>query len=218
MSTWIDHTAPSFNKEVTDEQAGIFIHNPKAAGSSMFRSFNKYVPRMYSKHWTADKVKKKMETKDWSRLKKVGIVRNPWSRTFSLWNMDRKHWKHIKEFPGNFKAWLLEEYINEAAIEQDTKPHRPIVAQSTWFCDRDGNNLMDYIGKFEDLGTEHLKIYEMFRGSDSETGVEFEPLQHHNRMDWSDQNYIAFYDEEMKEFVEKKCQWEINKFGYKFGE
>ena len=193
----------------------VFVHIPKTGGTSIEKFFNIHGVSNTGDNWEVLNIdimfgdgaqhlpyKKILEksNKDLSTYFSFSFVRNPWSREVSeyFW---RKPWcpnlRHL-----NFKDYLLS-YNNakEVAISH-------FVPQNTFVLDKDGKQLVDFIGKFENF-------QEDFNVVCDKIGIPRQELPHKNQT--KHKHYTEYYDEEAKQIVAEKYAKDIEYFGYEFG-
>lgn len=141
---------------------------------------------------------------DWfDRYFKFGFVRNPWSRTVSLYR--RQEGRVLSE------QMSFEEFVDWIGFASDTclhpSRHRN---QLDWFTDSDGNVLVDHIGKFETLGADWRLISERL-------SVDM-PLPHLNDNPARQTHYTDYYTDSTRDIIGSKFAVDIDYFGYRFGD
>ena len=210
----------------------IFVHIPKTAGSSIERVL--YPPlsrkslaisamsdtnlfagwneehKFWMHHATMQQINDLYE-KDVSEYLKFSFVRNPYERAVSDWKFLRgnsnKRWRS-KTFlkylncDGHFKRMLSGEKNKSTRIDH-------IHRQCDFLYDKNGNLLVDFIGKFENLQTDFDIICDKI-------GVSRQELPHEKKT--KHMHYTEYYNNETKQLVEKKYAKDIEYFGYEFGE
>ena len=138
---------------------------------------------------------------------KFAFVRNPWDRTLS-----GVHYR--KKVGGScYKNYTIKDYLNgfttktnchdKLSINQHIRPQYEFVFDET------GNNLMDFIGRFENL-------QEDFNVVCDKIGIPRQELPHKNKS--KHKHYTEYYDDETREIIAEKYAKDIEYFGYKFGE
>lgn len=173
----------------------IFVHVPKAAGSSITQAFGRKSD--LPTHTPLFQVEK-------GERFAFGFVRNPWARMVSLYRfMCQKTWYPRDAFDQQamraqgFKSWLMDGHFIMAE-ETETVPmqRRP---QMYWL---DG---CDYIGRVEDMPH---SFHEACRLG----GLGERSLPHINRTSGGD--WRAEYDNDTAEFVAHWFAPDIERFGY----
>jgi hypothetical protein len=210
----------------------IFIHNPKVAGLSIKRALEKYalnspstmpwlnkiseysslsrranfylfniIPWLdnFSFHGSARALRPKIGEKDWNRFFKFGFVRNPWDREVSLYhyikNKKKHHLSSLYRELGSFDAYV------RWIVSQKRQSQREM------FYGREGEKLVDFIGKFENL-EDDLRIVCRNLNIDAQ-------LPHVN-LSKRKANYREYYSPETRKIIEEHCQDDIIQFGYEF--
>ena len=184
-----------------------------------------------SPHVTASELKKifiKMNW-DWNEYFKFAFVRNPWDRIVSQWAFQLKHIKEAEynntcsDFMLKVKAGGFKNFIKHLSRFHKTAEHQfretgrfrgdgkgPLyLNQLDWILDENGNNLLDFIGKVENLREDFDIICDKI-------GIPQQQLPHKNPT--SHKHYTEYYDDETREIVAEKYAKDIEYFGYKFGE
>lgn len=178
----------------------IFIHINKTAGSSISRLLNEE-----RHHLTALSVRDMVGEEVWNNRFKFSIVRNPWDRAVSQYHYRKENnQQNIKTDGIGFKDWLIEafEKKNPAYINV----YSMFINQYDWISDYDDNLLVDFVGKFENLGDD-IKYVKEKLGIDRELPVIRKSSRNH---------YSGYYDEESKMIIEKYFKKDIECFNYKF--
>jgi hypothetical protein len=200
----------------------IFIHNYKVAGTSIrsvFKNYNcssflksdfktklgiilcKY-PKIYSLnffwHLTAEEWEKKIQKDVYNSYYKFGFVRNLWDYQVLLYHYilnrvnhkDHQIIKRMKDF---------DEYIN-------WRVQSSLHLQKNFFY-KDGKCIVDFIGKFENLNGDIVKISETI-------GVQTNTVPHKNRNIDRKQNYLKYYSEQSFNIVKNAFREDVELFGY----
>ena len=180
----------------------IFVHIGKTGGTSIEHTLNPNVNKSQSvktqgntefkgKHWVASNYKRKYRD-IFDLYFKFTFVRNPWELEVSLCK-----WF---EMIGDNKFRPFKQHINR---------RQGNMGFTRFMCDKKGNNLLDFIGKFENL-------QEDFNYVCDKIGIPQQQLPHINKS--KHKHYTEYYDDETKQIVAEKYAKDIEYFGYEFGE
>jgi len=191
-----------------NKKLGIFIHIPKAGGTSVYSSFFPDIVRYGERecHSTALRLKGKLNKETWDKLHKISWVRNPWARACSLWRYTKRH---TPRHTLNFKEWLLNPEVDFHCQEFDNPPfyERSPLSALTYLTDLDGNVLVDFIGRLEFMSEDVNKINNKFNKN-------FKTMHLNNQL--TGDEYQKHYDKELKNYIGDICSWEIKEFNYNF--
>ncbi|MCX2780154.1 sulfotransferase family 2 domain-containing protein [Microbulbifer thermotolerans] len=153
----------------------IFIHVPKAAGTSITKLFSQYttfkdleigatefgekIQSAYkerfglSKHSTANRIKDIVGS-HWESFFKFSFVRNPYSRAFSIYNFLRQ-WEGC---PDKYKLDIrrfssFEEFVTSGYWDRNPGPDYIFMPQAYWLTDQNDKDqiMVDFVGKVEEL-------------------------------------------------------------------
>ena len=183
----------------------LFIAVPKTASGTARKIFEDLYDvhstggdvesKNYYHHRTANDMKQHFGEMNWNYDKyfKFTFVRNPWSRTVSLWA-----YKTGKEC--SFKYFLNKNVVNSRKIDY-----------TNYYCDENGNNLVDFIGKLENFQEDINTVCDKI-------GIPHRPLPKKHSHKTKHKHYTEYYDEETREIVAEKYAKDIEYFGYEFGE
>ena len=157
---------------------------------------------------------------------KFSFVRNHWSRVFSgycwLHEFGKDHAPNAKPFQP-YKSHF-EEFIKGTCCEKENIPYsskyfyykyymsQPISYTQTSFFEIDNSNVMDFIGRHENLPEDLKKIYDLIG---IEEGNRLK-LIHKNRSRSNSENYKDYYSEYTRKLVADKFHEDIEKFDYTF--
>lgn len=177
----------------------IFIHIPKTAGTSIYKWLNSGKVMM-NYHHTALQYKDILKD-SYKDFYKFAFVRNPWDRMVSfyryymLYDQNKLRKKPKKE---SFEAWLgrLHEY-----------KHVPLT-QLSYITDKSGNQMIDFIGRFENLKEDLRKI--------SNTIEVKLPDKFYHEIPTHHSHYIEMYNSETKKIVDELYKDDIDYFQYTF--
>ena len=180
----------------------IFIHNPKAAGTSIRNSFNPQGYQILNRgkdtfpHSPASIVKKRVGDEIWNEYFKLAFVRNPYDRCISFYFYHKspqyKFRIGIKEAKKPYKEWLIKQLSsqqNMVAIPQSTYINRPL----------------DFIGRYENLENDYQYFIKKIGGE--------KQLPHYNKS-IDHESWEHYYDDELKEIVSKHFKDDFDLFGY----
>jgi len=166
----------------------IFVHIPKNAGTtanSMLSSFTYwndielggtvygealatlYIKRFgIGKHARANQVRNLVGEKTWENYFKFAFVRNPYARAFSVYRFLKKwrNWDGSQAMEG-FKTF--EEFLTSDLFKNNPGPDSIFMPQHSWIEDMNGNPLLDYTGKVE-------QIEKAFRFISSKVGIKLD--------------------------------------------
>lgn len=168
---------------INNSKKFIFVHVPKAAGTSVTSALSEYttykdleiggtqfgerIQKAYierfglGKHSPASSIKDVVGKKFWKECFSFSIVRNPYDRVISTYKFLKK-WngtpEAIKKEIFNFKD--INEYINSDIWDKSPGPDDIFRPQVYWLTDKDEREeiLVDYIGRCEELDNSLAKI------------------------------------------------------------
>ena len=214
----------------------VFIHSPKTAGTSIRKLFcyspyfNKeliignwhniteeqytespLISRDIRTHTSALIGKEFFEKNgwDWNSYFKFGFIRNPWDRMMSSYRYLIENIKNRKNpNPRNVEIY---ETFHDRPIK-DFVMERSGDAALNYLCDKNGNLMVDYVGKFENLRGDVKEIIARINPNTKDCQWN---LPHTNETKKT-QHYSAFYDNESKERVRSVCWKTIELGNYEF--
>lgn len=210
---------------IDHEHKFIFIHIPKCAGTSVYKAlipendwhYNINVTKhggwdaknkIYKQHATALQTKE-FYRPDFDNYFSFTFTRNPWSKVVSdyFWmtNSDGRMRKGtFLEYLNNENDFDLENLKKETFYRYDH-----IIPQTDFILDKNGENMVNFIGRFENLQNDFDIICEKI-------GIPQQQLPHKNKT--NHKHYTEYYDEETRQIVADKYAKDIEYFGYIFGE
>jgi len=192
-----------------DEHRCIFIHIPKAAGTSVTRTLFDCGSRhvRYTEYEKANPHK-------FCDYFKFSFVRNPWSRLYSAYSflkhggmnkMDRQWAEAIlcryPDFDNFVKGWVNPENIRSWVH---------FFPQHYFICDDQLNLKMDYIGRFEQIDADMAVVQKKL-------SMPVQPMSKANVTDKMDSD-LSIYTEETREIVRRVYAQDIELFHYEFGQ
>ena len=190
------------------ESGSIFIHVPKAAGTSISRALY----GINVGHRPASDYQR-ISPRHFGRYFRFGFVRNPWDRLVSAYEFVRcggtDYVKPIPDeayggpefatFPRFVARWLA-----AADLDHADAVFRP---QWTFLCDHDGALLVDHVGRVEQLTTDLAAV-------EARLGRPIRPA----RLNVTDdaRHWAGYYDDETRQVVADVYRRDIEMFGYEF--
>lgn len=209
---------------VSSQKKFLFIHIPKSAGTSVTAALQDFsdrpeevwINRLLSKvginvnwfgpnHWvrgrkhsTARQVKFMYSDSVFKDYYKFAFVRNPWALLVSYYH----YIKSNKEHHRSAKVNNIDSF--ESYIRYEIKRNK--INQSRFVTDSYGNELVDFVGRFESLENDLGVIFDRL-------GVEAE-LPHINSSKHRD--YRDYYTPETAKMVAIHWAEDILRFGYRF--
>lgn len=208
---------------ISHQSRCIFAHVPKCAGSSIKKilELDCIIPPYWHCSW--EEAREILGEEILHTYFKFAIVRNPWDRVISAWQMfEQKPWCYhqnysLKEFLKivrdesiNYIAHyknLLEMKLWEKSPENIRHHTLPCLHPYYGLVDRSGQIQVDFIGRFETLDRDfqkicqHLNIPALSLPKNNAT-------EHHH--------YSQYYDNELSQCVSDYYQADIKTFQYQF--
>ena len=153
---------------------------------------------------TPNKVRDKIGDTMWNEYIKVTIVRNPWDLMVSsfFWALRKK--KNLKNV--NYRIYF-NDWIKHDKSWKDMKKN---IDRSV---DSNGNHIMDYYIKYENLQQSYMQFCETV----GIRGIELPRLKSNIRSVRSNKTYEYFFTKESCDLVQEKAGGYIKAFGYEFG-
>jgi len=197
----------------------IFIHIPKNAGTSIYRSFG----MLRSYHYTSNEYENMLGSREFQNFFKFCFVRNPFDRFLSLYHyarLDNSYYhsstnpekaiygKHM-DYDKLKNASLREcaELLVSDKLEHNP-PHVQWRPQVEWILNENGEVNLDYIGRVEDLQFHYNNICRII-------GLPSQNLEKTNKSGKED-DYRLFFDNITREIVESYYKSDLELFKYKF--
>jgi hypothetical protein len=135
-----------------DNRRAIFVHIPKTGGISVSTAL---FGNLAGGHTRISEYRNIFDEKEFNQYYKFTFVRNPWDRLYSAYcflkaggiNEDDSAWSvsHLSNID-TFEAFVMH-FLNEDIIY--TEVH--LVPQYKFICDENGQTLVDFIGRFENI-------------------------------------------------------------------
>ena len=192
----------------------MFIHVPKTGGNSIQSILINYsednlstneshqdgverfdvVNDLYklNKHSRLMDYKKKLDNKTFDSLFKFSVIRNPWDRMISYYFSPHR----------NIQKWNRNDFIKMVKREKSLEYY----LKTNIFSSNSFENL-DFLIKFENIDEDFKKVCDLI-------GVKNDLLPRRNKSDRAE--YKSYYDEELKQLIEKKFSKEIEYGNYSF--
>ena len=165
---------------ISHTHRAIFVHIPKTAGTSITAlvepalrwndlvlggtAFGERIQPAYqerfglSKHMRARDIRRVVGEEMWADYFSFAIVRHPYTRLVSFYN-----WKRgaVSRAAADSPLWswpATEAYVQTGSFSEFLRPEKFLTSragqpQADWVCDEDGQCIVDFVGRFEDLGT-----------------------------------------------------------------
>jgi len=197
----------------------IFIHIPKTAGESIENKLGMYGANgnplhnfwgIYQghvlQHLTAEQIKRVMKKEVFDSCFKFSFVRNPWDKTVSEY-----HWYLQYGEPLEFKEWIKTLRVR---IQSFSNPHLLEVGhnipQYKFIYDNNGQLLVNYIGRFENLTKDFAFVCQSINVGDHS-------IPHLKSTSAKQRGgYRGYYDDDTRGLVEAIYHKDIKLFGYEF--
>lgn len=191
----------------------IFVHIPKCAGASIRRTLGGPNSESYDSkrnihidHATASELKAYYTNGEFEEYFKFSIVRNPFDRMVSA------YFYYIKRtgVRGSFY-----EFVTKTGIYQEVLQKNPSSAISSvlinirpaydYLYDLEGNLLVDFVGRFEDLQRSWAKITRKLK-------VDYLLTEHLNQS--RRKPYQIYYTQRVRSLVSSRFENDLKVFGY----
>jgi hypothetical protein len=132
---------------------------------------------------------------------KFAIVRNPWDWLFSKYKYALKNTRHFRHkfVKNNFSSF--DEFVQWECLKNDNKK-----SQTEFLLDKAGHNIVDFIGRFENLEDDFRKICHRIEVD--------EKIPHFNKS--LERNYREYYSEKSRDLVREYYASDIDLFDYEF--
>lgn len=188
---------------VSDEYKYIFLHVPKNAGTSIKEVLKeKHMGIQHGVHTSAVKAQRLLGKIQFDDYFKFAVVRNPYSRVVSWYNhLLRESESGLKKEniikPLSFKSYVL----NQTQIYK----HKDLQEIGLWqtqfdFLSIDGELMVNRLMRYEHLDTEFVICFD-------------DVLPHLKNWGVGD-DYMRFYDDELKEIVYDRFKIDFEVFRY----
>jgi hypothetical protein len=174
---------------INNSKKFIFVHVPKAAGTSVTNTLSKYTSYQdleiggtlfgeqiqpayksrfgLAKHTPAAGIREIIGTADWDKMFKFSIVRNPYDRVISTFKF-LKNWEGTPELYKNklkkFKD--VNDYVLSNMWDESDGPDFIFKPQTFWLTDNNDRNkvIVDFVGRLECLDEDLAFIQSKIEG------------------------------------------------------
>jgi len=183
-------------------QKYVFIHINKTGGSSIEKALS-----LRHEHRTALEKRNELGDRLWNRKYKFTVVRNPWDKVVSHY-----HFRLMRDHTGlNENSIGFETWVSLAYGDKDSRYYdypKMFMPQLDWLVDKDGNMMVDYIGRFECLE-------EDFKTICSNIKVKKECVLPHLKKS-NRGGYRSYYSDQSAQLIAAWFKKDIEYFGYEF--
>ncbi len=178
----------------------VFIHINKTGGSSVEKALG-----IGLDHSTALEKYHQLGERAWQRKFIFSFVRNPWDKVVSHYYYRVKtNQTGLGQQPLAFSDWLQACYVDRDPRYYDQP--RMFMPQRQWLVDEQGDMLVEFIGRFEQLGEDFGRVCTHL-GLDAQLG--------HAKPSGRG-SYRDYYDAASKALVADRFAEDIEAFGYDF--
>lgn len=202
----------------------IFIHIPKNAGTSIQEALKNVNVREEKQHWAVSQttkhqslqdllkiyedsnwLEKKVKDFDFINYFKFAVVRNPFERMVSLYNyLKKSKIRNEIHTVNSFEHFI---HLFEDKNSWVSKLHS-CKTQLSYITDFEGNILVDYLGRYENLSIFKTEIEANF---DFKLNLKKLNVSNLHKFD-----YRTYYDNETQSIIEWKFLEDLNTFNYNF--
>ncbi len=204
---------------INEKHNYIYVHVYKVAGQSVKLALRRYhyrwmpglnshfsrlieLPQAYSfrsleAHSTAKEIREYLGPEKWDSMYSFSFVRNPWD-----WQVSLYHFIQTNKFNsqrGLVSSMSFDDYI-KWRVEED------LHLQSSFIFDRHGTQLVDFVGRFENLATDFGQVCDKI-------GVKAS-LPHENAS--KHDGYKKYYNDTTAALIAEAFEPDIKAFGYSF--
>jgi len=191
---------------------------PDLIKKSLFPIQNRLIPLF--PHPTANNIQKELSKQIYNNYYKFGFIRNPWDWLLSYYlymksfkpenspyKLTHRQIKVLNIIEEVKKISSFEEFIKWVAYKHKDFETNLFIPQKHFFTDEEGNIIVDYIGKFENLNEDFNYIVQHL-------GLKNTSLPHKNRT--KHKNYREYYNDYTRKLVEEHFKEDIELFNYEF--
>ncbi|EGK8097832.1 sulfotransferase family protein [Campylobacter lari] len=195
------------NKRFSKKYNCIFIHVPKAAGTSIEKAIYE-TDKWLSGHTKA----KDYNQVEFQKIFSFGFVRNPHDRLVSAFfylkkgggNKEDSQWaqKHLNQY-NSFEQFVLA--LNEVKIRNEIFKWIHFAPQYHFLCDKNGDILVNFIGKTENIHNDFQTV--LTRLNIKRTLTTSNSSNHCH--------YLSYYNKTTYQIIYKLYQYDFELFNYK---
>jgi hypothetical protein len=165
-------------------------------------------------HTLASEMREQLGPEQWEGYYSFGFVRNPWDRLVSWWGMYQDlprslfaypFWRYVLQRSHSFEEFLL---ICTDAVPTANTTESAVRPQWHYFADEQGKQIVDFIGRFENL-QQDLDIVA------TQCGLPLGPPGLFNTARIK-RDYREFYTPVLRDLIAERFSVDIEKFGYSF--
>lgn len=212
---------------ISHEKEFIFIHIPRTAGTRISKSICRCIgvdnwkefigePKSLidgetegrgewvgKKHIKAVDLKSKVSEEVWNSYFKFAFVRNPWDRAISVYLHSIKSSNTLIS-----TIWPKSSYLFNLllVLKYEVMGVRSI-QQADYICNENGDLIVDFVGKFESLRRDFLRVCDRL-GVECCLGGKYDATRSRNYRDW--------YKDRSKSIIDRVKSKDIEMFSYKF--
>ena len=210
----------------------LFVHIAKTGGTSIRDSLWRYkwtdpyrIPQYlcsrisgltghkiggkFPRHAKVIAAKEMLPREVFERLFKFAFVRNPWDLQVSSYHHIRRERPDVITHIDSFESFLRWKF--DPARPPQYHADMSVELQSDYLIDLHGNNLIDFVGRYEFL-------HDDFEEACRRIGIACPILPHARQARDRQRDYRAYYNEATAELVAEQYRTDIERFAYRFDE
>ncbi len=185
-------------------------------------------------HWSASEWRQVYGEEDFNKRFKFTFVRNPWCKLVSHYTDSCRRARNSAQFglktvdrerPDVFNKWLSM-MLNDHVIAPCPPKHGPRAKDCNhertphwncidWLTDENGNVLVDFIGRHENIEEDYRKILQIIEERSGMSTSRCKPLSRRNTSN-PGHDYRWYYNDESIELIRKYYKRDIEEFGYEY--